>query len=147
MNKEYNVRKGGFIMSGTKFTFEEMERLREHPCIVEVTPGRVCLSKEFKEIIWNGLQHGEDIHHIFKEHAIPSELLGESRIAGIKAMICKEGKSGNGFRDVASLEYKSNGFKSLEKENEILRTQLKYKEQEIEFLKKIVSLEKEGSTR
>ena len=43
--------------------------------------------------------------------------------------------------------YKNNGFKSPEKEIELLKLQLKYKEQEIDFLKKIVSLGQEESTQ
>ena len=38
-------------MSASKFTPEEIRLLKEHPYIIEVTPGKVCFSKEFKEII------------------------------------------------------------------------------------------------
>lgn len=130
-------------MAHSKFTAEEIELLQAHPYIIEVTPSKVCLSGEFKEIIWNRMQQGQDIHHILEEFNISCEMLGETRIAGMKQMIRKEGKSGNGFCDVHTMDYQSNGFKSQEKEIELLKQQLKYKEQEIEFLKKIVSLGQE----
>ena len=134
-------------MSASKFTPEEIRLLKENPYIIEVTPGKVCFSKEFKEIIWNKMQQGQDIHDIFNEYNIPCDLLGESRIHGMKYLIRKEGKSGNGFCDAHTLDYKNNGFKSPEKEIELLKLQLKYKEQEIDFLKKIVSLGQEESTQ
>ena len=134
-------------MPYSKFTSEEIKLLQAHPYIVEVTPRRVCLSKEFKEIIWNRMQQGEDIHHILEEFNIPCELLGESRINGMKSVIRNEGKAGKGFSDVQTLNYQSNGFKSPEKEIALLKQQLKYKDQELEFLKKIVSLGQEESTR
>ena len=93
------------------------------------------------------MQQGQDIHHIFDEFNIPCELLGETRINGMKYQIRKEGKAGQGFRDVHTTDYQNNGFKSPEKEIELLKQQLKYKDQEIEFLKKIVSLGPEESTR
>lgn len=134
-------------MPYSMFTSEEIKLLQSHPYIVEVTPRRVCLSKEFKEIIWNRMQQGEDIHHILEEFNISCELLGESRINGMKSVIRNEGKAGKGFSDVQTLSYQSTGFKSPEKEIALLKQQLKYKDQEIEFLKKIVSLGPEESTR
>ena len=53
-------------MSYSKFTAEEIELLQAHPYIIEVTPRKVCFSKEFKELIWNRLQQGQDIHHILE---------------------------------------------------------------------------------
>ena len=134
-------------MSYSKFTAEEIELLQAHPYIIEVTLRKVCFSKEFKELIWNRLQQGQDIHHIFDEFNIPCDLLGETRINGMKYQIRREGKAGQGFRDVHTQDYQNNGFKSPEKEIELLKQQLKYKDQEIEFLKKIVSLGQEESTR
>ncbi len=134
-------------MSYSKLTPEEIALLQAHPYIIEVTPRKVCFSKEFKEIIWNKMQQGQDIHHIFEEFNIPCDLLGETRINGMKYQIRKEGKAGQGFSDVHTLNYQKNGFKSQEKEIELLKQQLKYKDQEIEFLKKIVSLGSEESTR
>ncbi len=134
-------------MPHSKFTAEEIELLQAHPYIIEVTPRKVCFSKEFKEIIWNRMQQGQDIHNIFKEFNIPCDLLGETRIIGMKYLIRKEGKAGQGFRDVHTPNYQNNGFKSQEKEIELLKQQLKYKDQEIEFLKKIVSLGQEESTQ
>lgn len=134
-------------MSSSKFTPEEMQLLREHPYIIEVSPRKACLSREFKEIVWNEMQKGRNIYEIFTEYGLPCDILGKTRIDGMKSVIRREGKNGKGFRDVHSLEYQDTGFKSPEKEIEVLKMKLAYKDQEIEFLKKIVSLGQGESTR
>ena len=134
-------------MAMNRFTQEEMDLLKSHPYVLEVAPRKVCFSKEFKEIVWKKLQHGQDIHTIFEEFNIPCDILGETRINGIKYLIRREGKAGNGFKDVHTLECLCNGYKSPEEEIKLLKMQLEYKDQEIEFLKKIVSLGQEESTR
>ena len=134
-------------MSKTKFTTEQMKLLRDHPYVIQISPNVVCFSKEFKEIIWTQMQRGRDIHEILEEYNLPCEILGETRIIGLKGMIRRAGKAGKGFSDVNSEACRSNGFKSPEKEIEFLKTQLMYKDQEIEFLKKIVSLGSGESTQ
>ena len=128
-------------MSKSKFTTEQMKLLRDHPYVIQVSPNVVCFAKEFKEIVWTEMQRGRDIHEILEEYNLPCEILGETRISGLKGLIRRAGKAGKGFSDVNSDACRSNGFRSAEKEIEFLKTQLMYKDQEIEFLKKIVSLE------
>lgn len=128
-------------MSKSKFTTEQMKLLRDHPYVIQVSPNVVCFAKEFKEIVWTEMQRGRDIHEILEEYNLPCEILGETRISGLKGLIRRAGKAGKGFSDVNSEACRSNGFRSAEKEIEFLKTQLMYKDQEIEFLKKIVSLE------
>ena len=134
-------------MSKSKFTTEQMKLLRDHPYVIQVSPNVVCFAKEFKEIVWTEMQRGRDIHEILEEYNLPCEILGETRISGLKGLIRRAGKAGKGFSDVNSDACRSNGFRSAEKEIEFLKTQLMYKDQEIEFLKKIVSLESGESTQ
>ena len=134
-------------MSKSKFTTEQMKLLRDHPYVIQVSPNVVCFAKEFKEIVWTEMQRGRDIHEILEEYNLPCEILGETRISGLKGLIRRAGKAGKGFSDVNSDACRSNGFRSTEKEIEFLKTQLMYKDQEIEFLKKIVSLESGESTQ
>ena len=128
-------------MSKSKFTTEQMKLLRGHPYVIQVSPNVVCFSKEFKEIVWTEMQRGRDIHEILEEYNLPCEILGETRISGLKGLIRRAGKAGKGLSDVNPEACRSNGFRSAEKEIEFLKTQLMYKDQEIDFLKKIVSLE------
>jgi hypothetical protein len=97
-------------MSCTKFTETQIELLRANPHVVAVSPGVMSLSKEFKAKIWEGLCQGRDIHHILESNGLPCEILGETRIAGIKSLVKKIGSTGGDFRDAATLESKGNGF-------------------------------------
>ena len=97
-------------MSKSKFTTEQMKLLRGHPYVIQVSPNVVCFSKEFKEIVWTEMQRGRDIHEILEEYNLPCEILGETRISGLKGLIRRAGKAGKGFSDVNPEACRSNGF-------------------------------------
>lgn len=59
-------------------------------------------------------------------------------------MIGNEVKKGSGFRDLNTYAQGCNGYLSAENRIKYLEMQLAYKDQEIEFLKKIVSLNPEA---
>jgi len=75
---------------------------------------------------------------------VKANILGDSRINGLKTMIGNEVKKGNGFRDLNTYAQGCNGYLSAENRIKYLEMQLAYKDQEIEFLKKIVSLNPEA---
>lgn len=64
---------------------------------------------------------------------------------GLKGMIKNEVKAGKGFRDFDTYNKYLDGYITPEGRIKYLEQQLAYKDQEIEFLKKIVSLGREGS--
>ena len=66
------------------------------------------------------------------------------QINGLKTMIGNEVKKGNGFRDLNTYTQGCNGYLSAENRIKYLEMQLAYKDQKIEFLKKIVSLNPEA---
>ena len=81
---------------------------------------------------------------IVKNLGIDPNILGDTRINGLKTMIGNEVKKGNGFRDLNTYAQGCNGYLSAENRIKYLEMQLAYKNQEIEFLKKIVSLDPEA---
>lgn len=129
-------------MARKKFTEEEMRILRASPYVLDVSTSIVHFSAEFKEKFWISLQAGKQPVEIVAEHGIDPKMLGETRISGLKTMIRNEARAGNGFRDLKTYQQKINGFMSDDAKIRCLEQQLAYKEQEIEFLKKIVSLGK-----
>jgi len=131
-------------MANKKFTEEEMKALQANVYVLDVSPSIVHFSAEFKEKFWNSLQSGKKPRDIVVELGIDPEILGENRISGLKGMIRNEVKAGNGFRDLNTYGQQINGFMSADAKIQCLEQQLAYKEQEIEFLKKIVSLGGEG---
>ena len=129
-------------MANKKFTPEEMSELRKSKYVLDVSPSIVHFSAEFKKEFWNALMQGKLPKDIVQSLGINPEILGETRISGLKIMIRNEVKKGNGFRDLNT--YVGNGYMSAENRIKYLEMQLEYKDQEIEFLKKIVSLDPEA---
>ena len=108
-----------------------------------VTPKTVHFSAEFKRQFWEEYLTGKTPREIIIELGIDPDLLGETRVRGIKTMVSNEVKAGKGFRDIETYKATINGFMTPEAKIQLLEQKLAYKEQEVEFLKKIVSLNQE----
>lgn len=131
-------------MANKKFTEQEMLVLRNSKYVLDVSPNIVHFSAEFKKIFWEELSKGKLPRDIVKNLGIDPNILGDTRINGLKTMIGNEVKKGNGFRDLNTYAQGCNGYLSAENRIKYLEMQLAYKNQEIEFLKKIVSLDPEA---
>ena len=132
-------------MANKKFTEEEMNQLRGCPHVLHVTQNQVHFSAEFKQMFWEGLLEGEKPRDMIASQGIDADILGDSRINGIKTMVRNEVKSGKGFRDIGTYREFLDTYITPEVRVKFLEQQLAYKNQEIEFLKKIVSLSREGA--
>jgi len=134
-------------MANKKFTEEEMNRLRASCYVLDVSPSIVHFSAEFKEKFWEGILSKSAPREIVVELGIDPDILGENRLNGLKGMIRNEVRAGNGFRDLKTYGAFVDVNTNPEAKIKNLEQQLAYKDQEIEFLKKIVSLgrEKVGS--
>ena len=132
-------------MANKKFTKEEMDQLRECPYVLKVTPSIVHFSTEFKQQFWDALYTGEHPHDVIASLGIDPDVLGSYRVSGLKGMIQKELKSGKGFRDLNTYGKYLEGCTSPEVMIKHLEQQLAYKTQEVEYLKKIVSLGRKGA--
>ncbi|MCK5762525.1 MAG: hypothetical protein KAH05_00245 [Clostridiales bacterium] len=131
-------------MAKKKFTEEEMNHLRASSYVLDASPSIVHFTAEFKKKFWEAILARKKPIDIVVELGIDSDILGETRINGLKGMIRNEVKAGNGFRDLNTYNKYLDGYITPEGRIKHLEQQLAYKEQEIEFLKKIVSLGKEG---
>jgi len=130
-------------MASKIFTAEEMDLLRESPFVLDVSPSIVHFSVRFKEQFWKRLQEGKKAQDIVKDLGIDPQLLGENRITGLKTSIRREAKSGKGFQDLETRGAKPRGYTNPDVMINYLEQQIAYKDQEIEFLKKIASLSAE----
>ena len=130
-------------MASKLFTQEEMDCLRASNYVLNVTPHIVHFSADFKKEFWDLIITGKTPHEAVVELGIDPELLGATRIVGLKTMIRNEVKAGNGFRDLNTYSQYPKKFVNTDAWVKYLEQQLKYKDQEIEFLKKIVSLGRE----
>ena len=132
-------------MASKKFTEEEMNHLRASSYALDVSPSIVHFSAEFKKIFWENILAGKKPRDIVIELGIDPDILGETRLNGLKGMIRNEVKTGNGFRDLDTYNNYLDAYITPEGKIKYLEQQLAYKEQEIQFLKKIVSLGQEGT--
>lgn len=131
-------------MAKKKFTEEEMNHLRASNYVLDVSPTIVHFSAQFKKEFWDAFIGGQKPRNIVMNLGIDPDILGDVRIAGLKGMIRNEVKAGNGFRDLETYQGTINGFMTPDAKIKVLEQQLAYKDQELSFLKKIVSLCQEG---
>jgi hypothetical protein len=131
-------------MAKKKFTEEEMNNLKASHYVLDVSPSIVHFSVEFKEKFWVFIQIGKTPREAVIELGVDPNILGENRLAGLKILIGKEYRSGKGFRDITTTESFYSDYMNPETRVRHLEQQLAYKNQEIEFLKKIVSLGRAG---
>lgn len=127
-------------MANKKFTEEEMNHLRASSYVLEVSPSIVHFSAQFKEKFWNSIQMRKAPSEIVIELGIDPKILGENRVNGLKTMIRNEVRVGKGFRDLETYGTYVKDFTNPEAKVKYLEQQIEYKDQEIEFLKKIVFL-------
>ncbi len=130
-------------MAIKKFTEEDMNHLRASPYVLDVSPSIVHFSAEFKELFWKSIQEGKEPRDIVIELGIDPEILGEYRVSGLKGMIRNEVRAGKGFRDLKTYGSYLIDYTDPNAKVKYLEQQLAYKDQEIDFLKKIVALGRE----
>lgn len=127
-------------MARKKFTEEEMNHLRTSPYVLDVSPSIVHFSAEFKERFYLALLEGKEPWNIVIELGVDADILGATRVVGLKSLVRNEVKAGKGFRDIETYGKYLEGKTTPEGRMRQLEQQLAYKDQEIEYLKKIVSL-------
>jgi hypothetical protein len=131
-------------MASRKFTEEEMNRLKASSYVLDVSPGIIHFSVEFKEKFREGIAAKNTPREIVIELGIDPDILGENRLNGLKSMIRNEVRAGKGFRDLKTYGTYLDVYTNPETKIKHLEQQLAYKDQEIEFLKKIVSIGREA---
>ncbi len=127
-------------MANKKFTEEEMNHLHASSYVIDVSPSTVHFTAEFKKKFWEAVLAGKKPRDIVVDLGVDPNILGDIRISGLKGMIKNEVKAGKGFRDLNTYNNYLSEYATPEHRIQYLEQQLAYRDQEIEFLKKIVSL-------
>lgn len=134
-------------MSRNRFTEEQLQQLRDNPYVYSVTPARLQLTKEFKEIFLASYNAGELPRKILEDYGFPVDLIGERRIWSISLHIrdeyAKYGEFHEGYRNQFSKDRQPDPNKPPDSEKEQLKQlehKVDYLTQEVEFLKKISSI-------
>ena len=131
-------------MGRKKFTEAEMAEQRKNPYTYKVTEGQLSFTVEFKELFWRRCSDGESAAEILRSCGYTPEMLGASRINGIRMHIQAEGRKGIGFSNVRKPRQPSavcdEGKEDTAEAVRKLRNEVDYLKKEVEFLKKISSI-------
>lgn len=128
-----------------EFTEDEQAALLANEYVVEVTAKFVYFSAAFKEKFYKEYQAGKKPKKIVKELGIDPDLIGQSRINGLKRHIMEDLREGKGFTEMGSEAAAAQSGKPLSPEAKIRRLEheLAYTKQELEFVKKIIAAGRE----
>lgn len=131
-------------MGSTKFTEEQIDYLNQNPFVYKVTPSRLYLTKDFKELFYSDYQDGYQPAEIFSKYGLDPNIIGEQRVWSMSFRIRKEYESNGEFREGYNRKRiprsGDNNALSEKEELKVLRQKVEYIEQEIAFLKKISSI-------
>lgn len=134
------------FMGVNYFSDEQVALLKDNPYIEKITNKSIKYSIKFKEEFWKRYSQGELPSAIVQSFGIDPKILGNSHLSNIVQRIKMEADRLESFEDTRR---KNNGrpkTKNLTYEERIayLEYKVAYQKQEIEFLKKIRSVEKKA---
>ena len=127
-------------MAKKQFTAEEMRLLKSSKYVLRVTHNIVHFTAEFKEKVWGLMASGMTTSKAVAKLGIDPGVLGEGRVQGLRNSLKSEVRKGNVFKDLETRKLLLGSNEPLEVRVKFLEQQIEYKDQEIEFLKKIASL-------
>lgn len=125
---------------------EAVEKLKEHPYVLQATQWTVRFTAEFKKLAYEEYCRGKSMRKIFIEAGFDVEVLGDKRIQNFRNNLFEKAKDGTDFEDGRKGNFRKEAQSSevqLAKRIKELEHRNAYLEQENEFLKKIQFAEKE----
>ena len=137
-------------MTEKKFTPEEIELIRQNKYVLSVTANKISYSLEFKQFALKEAELGTKSPDIFAKAGFDPEMLGKTRMYTALKGIKRQAKSPEGLRasSVKSREQRLAEFAQEDyskKHTKVaiheLQKKIVHLEQQIEFLKKIQSLD------
>jgi len=136
------------MRTNSPLTCQQIEELRDHPCVQSLRPKQVSFTAAFKEHAYKEYLSGKSIPEILYEAGIDPELLGKNRINSLRTHVMAQGKKGEGFRDAATRCRRTGearpAARSTEEKIARLEHELAYTKQELEYLKKIYLADREA---
>jgi transposase-like protein len=128
------------------FSEGEILELRASPYVVGVTERFVYFSAEFKQRFYEEYKSGKKPKRIIADLGLSPDILGKSRIYGLKRHVIEEVKRGRGFSDLRNSPFKDKPADvSPEEKISRLEHELAYTRQELEFVKKIVAANRDAA--
>jgi hypothetical protein len=127
------------------FEPEEIEILKANPYVKSVTQKTMSLTKECKQRFWEEYRNGKLVSTIMADMGFDPKMLGERRMYGIRATVVAAVERGADFRDTRRRRVKQADESEIVSSGPMayMEHRVAYLEQEVEFIKKIMSAEKE----
>lgn len=122
------------------FSKREVEILRSNPNVRHVTETSVSFTEEFREVLYEAKCQGKSLSETLRKHGIDPDILGPSRISGLRYTLNKKSRQSGTFSDQRKENYRrppKEGDATVEQRVRQLENELAYTRQEVEFLKKI----------
>jgi len=131
------------------FTPEEVALLRGNKYVKNATIKTMALTKEGKQRFWEEYRQGKFVGAILAGMGFDTEMLGSRRMYGIRASIVASVERGEDFRDTRRRLVKQADESEALCAGPVayMEHRLAYLEQEVEFIKKIISVEREAEQR
>jgi hypothetical protein len=128
-------------MSKRSFTKEEQALLKENRYTYSVSANTISFTIEFKKEFWKRSLAGQCAREIVQTLGYDFEMLGETRVTGLRGMIKKQAQEGQ-FREGQHASYAISNhpdYSSMSNERKLfaMEHELYYLRQEMAFLKKI----------
>ena len=129
-------------MSKRDFNKEEIESLRLNPYTFSVSPKTIYFTIEFKKEFWKRMNSGIRPQQIILDLGFDPEVLGITRIEGLRQTVKKQGKEANFREGQLGLMTAHPDYSKIPDNQKLLamETELYYLRQELEFLKKILKV-------
>lgn len=128
-------------MARRMFNGEQVRRMAENPYTLHVSTTQITFTKAFKEEFWRRYQDGDTPRQILYDLGYEPEVLGRNRLSGIQNVICKQAASGEAFHEgtIRKNDADSADDDTTRSQLRRMQHQIRYLEQEVEYLKKISS--------
>lgn len=128
------------------FTEEQISELQKNPYVLKVSDSTITYSQEFREEFYKSLMNGGTPSQILTDMGFDTKVLGKQRVNNITKRIKKMASRYNGFEDTRKGSSGRPATKELSPDEQIayLQHQLKFKDQQIEALKKMNFINKKA---
>lgn len=135
-------------MCAKLFSTEEIAKLKLHPYVVDATEQFIYFTVDFKKQFFTEYLKGKKPKRIITDMGIDPDLLGASRINGIKLHVLNQAKRKCGFTDMKDSPFRDMvRDKTPEDKIKRLEHELAYTRQELDFVKKIVAANREAQEK
>ena len=139
-------------MDSNKFTEEQIAELSENSFTEYVSESTLKFTEEFKGIFIAALNSGKSVRKIFSDAGYDTAILGKSRMKSFAHRVNKELKAKGEYSSRIGKTKKctkSIDYTAMTQKEAIARMQheIQYLHQELEFIKKIIELDRQGERK